>query len=99
MDQSTPEQSLRRLEQLVREWTSEPTWPDRRNVAGRREGQLRVAPSGAHLIQHGTAELPEAPENVSVIRCDAANGRYQLYSDERGVCRIYETSIQRWPHG
>jgi uncharacterized protein (DUF342 family) len=26
--------------------------------------------------------------------CDAANGTYyQLYSDERGVCRIYEMSI------
>lgn len=41
-----------------------------------------------------TVELPEAPENVSVIGCDAANGTYtQLYSDERGVCRIYEMSI------
>jgi hypothetical protein len=27
-------------------------------------------------------------------RCDAANGTYfQLYSDERGVCRVYEMSI------
>jgi hypothetical protein len=26
--------------------------------------------------------------------CDAANGSYfQLYSDERGVCRVYEMSI------
>jgi hypothetical protein len=26
--------------------------------------------------------------------CDAANGTYyQLYSDERGVCRVYEMSI------
>jgi hypothetical protein len=37
---------------------------------------------------------PEAPDNVSVIGCDAANGTYsQLYSDERGVCRINEMSI------
>jgi hypothetical protein len=27
--------------------------------------------------------------------CDAANGTYfQLYSDERGVCRVYEMSIE-----
>jgi len=35
-----------------------------------------------------------APDNVSIIGCDAANGTYfQLYSDERGVCRVYEMSI------
>ncbi len=50
--------------------------------------------SGAHLLQRGTVELPEAPDNVSIIGCDAANGTYfQLYSDERGVCRVYEMSI------
>jgi hypothetical protein len=50
--------------------------------------------SGAHLVQRATAELPEAPDNVSIIGCDAANGTYvQLYSDDRGVCRIYEMSI------
>ena len=42
----------------------------------------------------GSAELPEAPDNVSVIGCDGANGTYfQLYSDERGVCRVYEMSV------
>jgi hypothetical protein len=31
---------------------------------------------------------------VSVIGCDAANGTYfQLYSDDRGVCRVYQMSI------
>ena len=36
----------------------------------------------------------EAPESVSIIGCDAANGTYfQLYSDARGVCRFYEMSI------
>lgn len=63
-------------------------------LARRRAGQLRVAPSGAHLVERGTAELPEAPDNISIIGCDAANGTYfQLYSDERGVCRVYEMSI------
>jgi hypothetical protein len=45
-------------------------------------------------VERGTAELPEAPDNVSIIGCDAANGTYfQLYSDARGVCRVYEMSI------
>jgi hypothetical protein len=41
-----------------------------------------------------TIDLPEAPDNISIIGCDAANETYfQLYSDERGVCRVYEMSI------
>ena len=31
---------------------------------------------------------------MSVIGCDAANSTwFQLYTDERGVCRVYEMSI------
>ena len=38
--------------------------------------------------------MPEAPDGDSIMGCDAANGTYfQLYSDERGVCRVYEMSI------
>jgi hypothetical protein len=50
--------------------------------------------SGAHLIQRTSADLPEAPDSVSIIGCDATNGTfYQLYSDDRGVCRVYGMSI------
>jgi hypothetical protein len=50
--------------------------------------------SRAHLVERRSAELAEAPDHVSVIGCDAADGTYvQLYSDERGVCRVYEMSI------
>src|ERR1019366_8996690 len=38
--------------------------------------------------------VAEAPDSVSIIGCDATNGKYcQLYSDERGVCRVYEMTI------
>jgi hypothetical protein len=38
--------------------------------------------------------VPGAPDSTSIIGCDAANGTYvQLYSDERGVCRIYTMHI------
>ena len=94
MSQPTAEHMLRELESLVGDWTMEARWPDGTPWPGGGHVTFRWHPSGAHLVQHGTVELPEAPENVSVIGCDAANGTYtQLYSDERGVCRIYEMSI------
>lgn len=45
-------------------------------------------------MQRVTSEMPEAPDSVSIMGCDAANGTYfQLYSDERGICLVYEMSI------
>ncbi|HEV2759518.1 MAG TPA: hypothetical protein VGV86_08135 [Acidimicrobiales bacterium] len=94
MDQPTAEHALRRLEPLVGEWTLEARWPDGAPWPGGGRVSFEWHRSGAHLVEHGTAELPEAPENVSIIGCDGANGTYfQLYSDERGVCRVYEMSI------
>ena len=94
MDQPTAEQALRQLEPLVGEWTFEAKWPDGKPWPGGGRVTFEWHASGAHLLERGTAELPEAPDNVSIIGCDAANGTYfQLYSDERGVCRVYEMSI------
>ena len=94
MDQPTAGDALRALEPLVGEWTVEARWPDGKPWPGGGTATFEWHPSGAHLVQYGTAELPEAPANVSVIGCDGANGTYvQLYSDERGVCRIYQMSI------
>ena len=94
MDQPTADQALRELEPLVGEWTFEATWPSGEPWPGGGSVTFEWLASGAHLLQRGTAELPEAPDNVSIIGCDAANGTYvQLYSDERGVCRVYEMSI------
>ncbi len=45
-------------------------------------------------MQTATINVPGAPDSISIIGCDAANGTYyQLYSDERGVCRVFEMSI------
>jgi hypothetical protein len=50
--------------------------------------------SRAFLISRSTVDVPEAPNGWEIIGCDAANGKYsQLYSDDRGVCRVYEMSI------
>jgi hypothetical protein len=94
MDQPTAEQALRRLDPLVGEWTLEATSADGETWPGGGTATFEWHESGAHLVQRATVELPEAPNSVCVIGCDAANGTYvQLYSDERGVCRVYEMSI------
>ena len=94
MDQPTAEQALRELEPLVGEWIMEARWPDGTLWPGGGRATVEWHTSGAHLLERATAELPDAPDSVSIIGCDAANGTYfQLYSDERGVCRVYEMSI------
>jgi len=97
MDQPTAEGALKELEPLVGRWSQEAIppggepWPGEAFVTfewmeGARGNQL--------LIERSTVEMPEAPDGVSIIGCDAANGRYfQLYTDDRNVCRVYEMSI------
>jgi hypothetical protein len=94
MDQPTAEQALRRLDPLVGEWALEARSAEGETWPGGGTAAFEWHQSGAHLVQRSTVELPEAPNSVCVIGCDAANGTYvQLYSDERGVCRVYEMSI------
>ena len=94
MDQPTAEEALGRLERLVGEWTLEARWPGGQPWPGGGKVTFEWHDSRAHLIERTTIELPEAPDSVAIIGCDAANGTYyQLYSDERGVCRVYQMSI------
>jgi hypothetical protein len=94
MDQPAAEVALKRLEPLVGEWTLEARGADGKPWPGGGRAVFEWHDSGAHLIERSTVDLPAAPDGVSIIGCDAANGTYmQLYSDERGVCRIYEMSI------
>lgn len=94
MDQPTAEDALRKLEPLVGSWAMEASWPNGEAWPGGGTVTFEWHDSGQLLVERGTVELPEAPANVSVIGCDAANGTYvQVYTDERGVCRIYQMSI------
>jgi hypothetical protein len=94
VDQVTAEQALRRLDPLVGEWALEAIGRDGEPWPGGGRVTFEWHASGAHLVQRATVEIPEAPDGVSIIGCDAANGTYfQLYSDDRGVCRVYEMSI------
>ena len=83
MDQPTAEEALRKLEPLVGEWTVEARWPSGEPWPGGGRATFEWHASRAHLIERATADLPEAPDNISIIGCDAANATYfQLYSDE-----------------
>jgi hypothetical protein len=94
MHQPTAEPALRELEPLVGEWALEARWPGGEPWPGSGRAIFEWHDSGAHLVERVTVDLPEAPDNVSIIGCDAANRTYfQLYSDERGVCRVYEMTI------
>lgn len=99
MDQPTAERALRALDPLVGTWIVTATGADGQQWPGEGRMTLEWHESGQLLVQTSTVELPEAPDTVAVIGCDAANGRYvQLYTDDRGVCRVYEMTFDgtRW---
>ena len=94
MDQPTAEKALEGLGRLVGEWDLEAIWPGGDRWPGEARATIEWHASGAHVVQRSTADLPEAPSSVAIMGCDGANGTYyQLYSDDRGVCRVYEMSI------
>jgi hypothetical protein len=94
MNQPTAEEALRRLDVLVGDWTLEAGPPGGDPWPGGGRSTFEWHPSGAHLLQRTTVDFPDAPDSLSIMGCDAANGTYfQLYSDERGVCRVYQMSI------
>ena len=96
IDQPTAEQALKALEVLVGEWSLTATppggepWPGEAGVSF----EWLEGSEGRLLVERSTVEMPEAPNAVCVLGSDAASGRYfQLYSDDRNVCRVYEMSI------
>ena len=95
MDQPTAETMLKELDRFVGEWTMQasppggPPWPGGARV------RFEWLDGGAFLVQRWSVDLPEAPNGTAIIGCDVANGTYlQLYSDDRGVCRVYEMSLR-----
>ena len=94
IDQPTAQDALKRLEPLLGEWALEATSPDGDRWPGEGRATFQWHESRAHLLARTSVAVPGAPDAISIIGCDAANGTYfQLYSDDRGVCRVYEMSI------
>ncbi len=94
MDQPTAEVTLQKLQPLVGQWRLEAVGSDGKRWPGEGRATFEWHDSGSHLVERWTVDMPEAPNGVAIIGCDAANGTYyQLYSDERGVCRVYNMTI------
>jgi hypothetical protein len=94
VDQPTAEKAVNEMTPLVGQWTLEAIPPDGEPWPGEALAMIEWHESGAHLVERTTVDLPEAPNTIKVMGCDATNGTYyQLYSDDRGVCRVYEMSI------
>jgi hypothetical protein len=94
MDQPTAEEALRQMEPLVGRWALEAISPEGEPWPGQALATIEWHDGGAFLLERTTTEVAEAPDTIKLMGCDAANGSYyQLYSDSRGVCRIYEMSI------
>jgi hypothetical protein len=93
-DNPTVGAALRKLEPLLGEWTLAASSRDGQPWPGEAKASFEWHESGAHLVARTTVDVPGAPNTISIIGCDAANGTYfQLYSDDRGVCRVYQMSI------
>lgn len=89
-----PAEALKRLEPLVGTWSMEAIPPGGEPWPGEARVSFEWHDSGALMVERWTISLPEAPDGVAVIGCDAANGTYyQLYTDDRDVSRVYEMSI------
>ena len=94
IDQPTAEQALKELEVLVGEWSQQATPPGSEPWPGEAKATFEWLEGDQLVLERSTVEMPEAPDSLCVIGCDAANGTYyQLYTDDRNVCRVYEMSI------
>ena len=100
MDQPSADSMLRELDRFVGEWTMQATPPGGPPWPG--EGRVRFEwlDGRAFLVERWNLDLPDPPEGTptsgtSIFGCDAAHGTYfQLYSDDRGVCRVYEMGLR-----
>jgi hypothetical protein len=94
MDQPTADGLLQQLEPLVGDWRVVATPPGGEPLPDEGRASFEWHDSRTFLIQRTTINVAGAPDSVAIIGCDGANGTYyQLYSDDRGVCRVYEMSI------
>jgi hypothetical protein len=94
MDQPTAERALKEMEVLVGEWSQMATPAGGEPWPGEAKATFEWLEGGQLLLERSTVEMPEAPDGVCVYGCDAANGTYyQLYTDDRNVCRVYQMSI------
>ncbi len=85
---------MRELEPLVGEWEMEARPPGGEPGPGEARVVFEWIEDGLFLRESWQIEMPEAPDGVAIIGWDRSRNAYtQLYTDERGVHRIYEMSF------
>jgi hypothetical protein len=98
-DQPTGETMLQALDRFVGEWTMTAGPPDGPPWPGAARVRFEWIEGGAFLAERWSLDASGLPEGTptsgtSIYGCDAAHGTYfQLYSDDRGVCRVYAMSL------
>ncbi len=97
IDQPTAEQALKELEVLIGEWTMEAIPPAGEPWPGEARATFEWLEGNQLVLERSTVEMPEAPDGICVIGCDAANGTYyQLYSGRpRGLPGLRDEHRQR----
>lgn len=91
---------LRRLDKLVGAWDAEIPYPPDSPTVVRSQTHFAWHESGVFLVKRGHVQ-PEAVEKygfpgseVSIVGCDDSLESYcMLYSDSRGVSRLYQMSL------
>jgi hypothetical protein len=93
-DTAAPESARKRLDKLTGKWNIVITMPTEPplTIAGR--ATFEWLEGGYFLAYHSEVDRPDFPTGDSIIGCDGTMGTYiMLYSDSRGVARIYEMSL------
>ncbi len=89
-----PNSALKDLDLLVGEWTmigTHPAFPSRVNG----HSSFKWLEQGSLLVWHINWERPRPPSGIGVIGHDDSEESYiLLYSDERGVARIYQMRLE-----
>lgn len=94
MPESARPAALERLDALVGVWATEGPHPVDPSTRIHGKEKIEWIEGGNFLALRGTVDQPEFPDGLSIIGCDAAHDTYSvLYSDDRGVFRLYEMSF------
>lgn len=86
--------ALRRLDALIGGWNVEVTFPGDPSTVIRGQTTFEWLEGGYFLVERSSAERDDFPQSHQIIGCDDVNEAYSvLYSDSRGVARLYQMSL------